>query len=235
MTTNETKDDRIKRVGKDWCWADMGAELAVADPEKAGVPALIWKMSVEDRRAALNEWLSRTCPAYTDLETEDRMAALWWVEGGYLGRWHSDHPLNLTGSEPCPAGVFSLWHGPHKHLHDGAECRVGIAPDFRLPGDSKRHLLNGDFCPREGLRAAGDTALHHIEGRTVLAFWFGEKDNDLDRHYTFVLPGTLNFESALAAARAACPRHWERCEHFELRLVEALDSNGNTHAAVDGQ
>lgn len=78
-----------------------------------------------------------------------------------------------------------------------------------LPGVLQSHGLDGSYAPL-GPEVEGRALLHHVHGRTVLAFWDRSVDQRGGSNSAFILRGVLTFEEAVARAKAAFPEVWAR-------------------------
>lgn len=87
----------------------------------------------------------------------------------------------------------------------------------QLPGPLQPHGLDGTYAPL-GPEVEGQALLHHVHGRTVLAFWDRSVDHRGGSNSAFILSGRLTFEEAVAQARAAFPEVWAR---FPFEVVPA--------------
>jgi hypothetical protein len=70
-------------------------------------------------------------------------------------------------------------------------------------------ILDG-LLPPEGPEIEGVARLHHWNGRTLLAFWDRSVDQRGACNSVFALPGKLTFDEAVAAAKKAFPKVWQR-------------------------
>lgn len=120
-------------------------------------------------------------------------------------------PLYFGCWDRCPG------HGVHEPSGRGLnyyDVRAGL----RLPldggypprSDEREH----DFWRRSSdeVQPQGAACLHHEDERTILAFWDRTVDDRRSSHSTFLLPGVLTFDEAVAAARVAFPHIWARLD-----------------------
>lgn len=70
-------------------------------------------------------------------------------------------------------------------------------------------FLDGKLTPED--RTEGVARLHHFNGCTLLAFWDSSVDSRPGSNSAFLLPNPrLTFDRAVAAAKVAFPKIWER-------------------------
>jgi hypothetical protein len=120
---------------------------------------------------------------------------------------------------------FGCWGGTGHHLY----APGGRPMDYYDERARCARALDGGYLPEarsrpertEGLSLAelyeaeepqGVARLTHERGRTILALWDRTVDGRRSSHSTFLLPGTLDFGEAVAAAREAFPLIWRRLD-----------------------
>lgn len=120
---------------------------------------------------------------------------------------------------------FGTYRRPGHYLrHEGDDRTFGTNGRY---GDEFRwrdvddipeawHGLDDKLRPRRGRQ--GECALHHLDGWTALAFVNYTDDQRPGSNSVFLLPGTLNFDEAVAEATRRFPYITER---FAFELVEA--------------
>lgn len=100
-------------------------------------------------------------------------------------------------------------------LYYGCHYQAGHFPF--APGMVKLRLrqsiarLDGGFTPKT--YEQGKAKLTHLTGWTIIAFPDYTIDTRPGSHSTFVLPGKLTFEEALAEAKRIFPQVWARIDY----------------------
>jgi hypothetical protein len=105
---------------------------------------------------------------------------------------------------------FGCWGESGHYLFTPDGDTVRRAERLALPVALQPAALDQGYCPRRAGVRQGEAKVTHVAGRTVLAFWDRSVDTRPGSHSTFVLSGTLDFDAAVAVARAAFPEVWAR-------------------------
>lgn len=118
------------------------------------------------------------------------------------------------------------------HLYDDQSFWPKRPEAIGLP--FKLTELDSAYCPNV-TRQQGVAKTTYENGWTVLSFWDQTGDSRPGSHSTFLLPGALKWEEAVAAARAAFPQVMKRAEgSFKLTPMCCSICRGPTGYEMEG-
>lgn len=113
-----------------------------------------------------------------------------------------------------PAYYLGCWDGPGHYL-----IREGGAWVHYQERPTTLRDLDCGYAPKDENQPQGAANLVHEAGQTILAFWDRTGDKRFGSNSAFLLPGTLDFDEAVAAARRAFPRIWARLDAAGVAVV----------------
>lgn len=124
---------------------------------------------------------------------------------------------------------FGCWDQPGHFWRSTEYAKNRYIEDTVGPNIHPR--IDGGFCPgvvhprmsqfdrKTRPEVEGETAIHHIDGWTVMAFWDRSVDKRGACNSNFAARGTYDFEQMKDIARARFPTVMNRLK-FELVLIE---------------